>query len=186
MALLARRNLFHDLIRLAAVSAAQAQLAEARAYLEKTHIRSPLDGVVLRKFRHPGESVSTQFDSPIVTLADDGTLRVRLDVDEVDVARRQIGQSAYVLPRHTGTTNSPGRIVRVGRILGKKNLRTDEPSEHVDTKILETLVELGRGQKLPPGLRVNRYVRAGRVRSLESRYAHIRTYIEVIMCSQLV
>jgi len=33
-------------------------------------------------------------------------------------------------------------VIRVGNILGKKNVRTDEPSEHVDTKILETLVEL--------------------------------------------
>jgi HlyD family secretion protein len=76
----------------AAVGAAEAQLAEARAYLEKTYIRAPLDGVVLRKLRHAGESVSTQFDSPVVTLADDSTLRVRLDVDEVDVAKLRVGQ----------------------------------------------------------------------------------------------
>jgi HlyD family secretion protein len=48
-------------------------------------------------------------------------------------------------------------VIRVGRILGKKNLRTDEPSEHVDTKILETLVELDAGQPLPLGLRVDSY-----------------------------
>jgi len=42
----------------------------------------------------------------------------------------------------------------VGRIIGKKNVRTDEPAEHVGTKILETLVELNAGEKLPLGLRV--------------------------------
>jgi hypothetical protein len=51
-----------------------------------------------------------------------------------------------------------GRVIRVGRILGKKNIRTEEPSEHVDTKILETLVELDAGQQLPLGLRVDSYV----------------------------
>ena len=51
-----------------------------------------------------------------------------------------------------------GRVIRVGRILGKKNIRTDEPSEHVDTKILETLVELDAGQTLPLGLRVDAYL----------------------------
>lgn len=145
----------------AAVAVAQAQLAEARAYLEKTYIRSPLDGVVLRKFRHPGESVSTQFDSPIVTLADDSTLRVRLDVDEADVARLRVGQSAFVTVEAYGTRKFTGRVIRVGRILGKKNVRTDEPSERVDTKILETLVQLDPGQKLPLGLRVDAYVQAG-------------------------
>lgn len=144
----------------AAVSAARAQLAEARAYLEKTYIRSPLDGVMLRKFRHPGESVSTQFDSPIVTLADDATLRVRLDVDEVDVSRLRVGQPAFVTAETYGTQRFSGRVLRVGRILGRKNVRTDEASERVDTKVLETLVELDPGQRLPLGLRVDAYVKA--------------------------
>ena len=145
----------------AAVSAAEAQLAEARAYLEKTYVRAPLDGVVLRKLRHTGESVSTQFDSPVVTLADDSTLRVRLDVDEVDVARLRVGQPAFVTAEAYGNHRFTGQIIRVGRILGKKNVRTDEPSERVDTKILETLVELDPGQKLPLGLRVDAYVEPG-------------------------
>jgi HlyD family secretion protein len=142
----------------AAVASARAQLAEARAYLEKTFIRSPLDAVILRKFRHAGESVSTQFDSPIVTLADDSALRVRLDVDETDVAKLRVGQSAFVTAEAYGTRKFTGHVIRVGRILGKKNVRTDEPSERVDTKILETLVELDPGQKLPLGLRVDSYV----------------------------
>lgn len=142
----------------AAVASAHAQLAEARAYLEKTYIRSPLDAVILRKFRHSGESVSTQFDSPIVTLADDSTLRVRLDVDETDVAKLRVGQPAFVTAEAYGSQKFTGRVIRVGRILGKKNVRTDEPSERVDTKILETLVELDPGQKLPLGLRVDSYV----------------------------
>lgn len=143
----------------AAVDVAWAQLGEARAFLEKTYIRSPLNGIVLRKFKHPGESVSTQFDSPIVTLADESSLRVRLDVDETDVARLRVGQSAFVTAEAYGTERFTGHIIRVGRILGRKNVRTDEPSERVDTKILETLMELDPGQKLPLGLRVDAYVR---------------------------
>jgi ABC exporter DevB family membrane fusion protein len=142
----------------AAVASAHAQLAEARAYFEKTYVRSPLDAVILRKFRHAGESVSTQFDSPIVTLADDSALRVRLDVDETDVAKLHVGQPAFVTAEAYGAQKFTGHVIRVGRILGKKNVRTDEPSERVDTKILETLVELDPGQKLPLGLRVDSYV----------------------------
>jgi len=142
----------------AAVAAAQAQLSEARAYLEKTYVRAPIDGVILRKLRHAGESVSTQFDSPVVTLADDSVLRVRLDVDESDVACLRVGQTAFVTAEAYGAKKFTGRVIRVGRILGRKNVRTDEPSERVDTKILETLVELDPGQILPLGLRVDSYV----------------------------
>lgn len=144
----------------AAVATARAQLSEARAYLEKSYIRAPINGVILRKLRHNGESVSTQFDSPVITMADDSVLRVRLDVDESDVSKLQVGQRAYVTAEAYGTHKFWGRVIRVGRILGKKNIRTDEPSEHVDTKILETLVELDFGQTLPLGLRVDSYVQS--------------------------
>jgi len=48
----------------------------------------------------------------------------------------------------------------VGRILGKKNVRTDEPSEYADTKILETPLDLDPGQRLPVGLRVDACVQS--------------------------
>jgi HlyD family secretion protein len=145
----------------AAVTMARAQLAEARAYLEKSYIRAPMGGVILRKLRHNGESVSTQFDSPVITMADDSTLRVRLDVDESDVSKLRVGQNAYVTAETYGTQRFWGHVIRVGNILGKKNVRTEEPSEHVDTKILETLVELDPGQRLPLGLRVDSFVERG-------------------------
>ncbi|HLK05034.1 MAG TPA: HlyD family efflux transporter periplasmic adaptor subunit [Candidatus Acidoferrum sp.] len=142
----------------ASVAEARAQVDEAKAVFEKTFIRAPIDGVILRKLRHTGESVSTQFDSPVITMADDSVLRVRLDVDETDVAKLKVGQRAYVTAEAYGDQKFEGTVIRVGRILGKKNVRTDEPSEHVDTKILETLVELKAGERLPLGLRVDSFV----------------------------
>ncbi len=142
----------------ASVAEARAQLQEARAVYEKSFIRAPIDGVILRKMRRTGESVSTQFDSPVVTMADDSVLRVRLDVDETDVAKLEVGQRAYVTAEAYGARKFEGKVIRVGRILGKKNVRTDEPTEHVDTKILETLVELNPGERLPLGLRVDSFV----------------------------
>lgn len=142
----------------AAVALARAQMDEAQAWLEKTYVRSPLSGTVLRKHRRAGESVSTQFDSPIVTLADDSTRRVRVDVDETDVGKIAVGQRAWVTADAFAGQKFTGRVVRVGRLLGKKNVRTDEPTERVDTKILETLVELDSGRELPLGLRVDAFI----------------------------
>lgn len=142
----------------AGVALARAAVDEARAMLDKTTVRSPIDGVVFRKFRKPGESVSTQFDSPIVTLADRSRLRVRMEVDETDVARVRTGQPAYVTADAFGARRFEGRVVRVGQMLGRKNIRTDEPAERVDTKVLETLVELSGGRELPLGLRVQAFL----------------------------
>ena len=142
----------------AEVALARAALDEARALLQKTFLRAPIDGVVLRKHRRAGESVSTQFESPVVTVADRSRLRVRIDVDKADVARLRDGQTAYVTADAFGQRRFTGRVVRVGQVLGRKNVRTDEPTERVDTKVLETLIELADGHELPLGLRVQAFI----------------------------
>jgi HlyD family secretion protein len=139
---------------------AKAQLEEAQARYEKTFIRAPIDGAVLRKHHRSGESVSNSstVPDPILTIGDRKTLRVRMDVDETDVGKVHVGQKAYVTADAFGKQKFWGCVVRVGQQLGPKNVRTDEPVEKVDTKILETLVELDPGAPLPDGLRVDAFV----------------------------
>jgi HlyD family secretion protein len=140
------------------VSLARARVAEARALYDKTFIRAPIHGIILRRHRKAGESVSTQFDTPIVTMADDSVRRVRVDVDEADVAGITVGQHAYVTADAFGDRQFRGRVVRISRILGRKNVRTEEPAERIDTKVLETLVQLEDGRELPLGLRVQAFI----------------------------
>lgn len=146
----------------AEIAHAEAMLAEAQAMVEKTCIRAPLDGRVLRRYRKSGESVSGKGDTPILSLGDLRTLRVRVDVDETDVARLHLGQTAWVTADAYGDKRFTGKVVRIGQALGRKNVRTDEPTERVDTKILETLVELDPGQILPVGLRVDAFLEVQR------------------------
>ena len=139
---------------------AHAQLDEARAVYEKTFIRSSIDGTVLRKHHRAGESVSNSATSPdpILTIGDRRALRVRVDVDETDVSKVSVGQRAYVTADAFGKQKFWGHVIRVGQQLGPKNVHTDEPTEKVDTKILETLVELDSGARLPDGLRVDAFI----------------------------
>jgi len=144
----------------AGLQLAKSQLEEAQARYEKTFIRSPIDGSVLRKHHRSGESVSNSstVPDPILTIGDRKTLRVRVDVDETDVSKVRIGQGAYVTADVFGKQKFWGRVVRVGQQLGPKNVRTAEPAERVDTKIFETLVELEPGTQLPDGLRVDAFI----------------------------
>lgn len=143
----------------AAVRLAQASVAEARALLAKTVVRAPIDGVVLRRHKRTGESVSLEGPAAaVVTVADTRTLCVRVDVDERDVAALTVGQRAWVTAPAYGETRFAGRVIRVGAMLGRKTVRTDEPTEKADTKVLETLVELEPGTRLPVGLRVDAFL----------------------------
>src|SRR5205823_2150564 len=131
----------------------------ARARLDKTFIRAPIAGMVVRKRIHVGESVSPEApNAALFTIADIRTLRVRVDVDESDVGKIRLGQRAYVTAEAYSNQKFWGQVVRIGRVLGKKNIRTDNPAERVDTKILETLVELDSNQRLPLGLRVETFI----------------------------
>jgi HlyD family secretion protein len=142
----------------AEVAQARARVQEAEALLEKTYIRSPLNGVVLHRYLKTGESVSTNPSTQVLSLGDTSRLRVRVDVDETDVARLAPGQTAWVTADAYGKRKFTGRVVQIGQKLGRRNVRTDEPAERVDTKILETLVELDPGQTLPVGLRVDAFI----------------------------
>ena len=142
------------------LAAARAKVDQAEALYAKTFVRSPIDGTVLRKHHRVGESVSngSTVPDPVVTLGATARLRVRMDVDEGDVNKLAVGQSAYVTAEAYGDKKYWGHIVRIGQELGRKNVRTDEPTERVDMKILETLIELDGDQRLPVGLRVSTFV----------------------------
>ena len=145
------------------VRLARASLEEARARYAKTLLKSPIDGTVLRKHHRNGESVSNSstVPDPVVTIGDKKILRVRVDVDETEIGKVQVGQRAYVTADAFAGHKFWGRVVRVGEQLGRKNVRTDEPTERVDTKILETLVELDKGAQLPVGLRMDAFILGG-------------------------
>jgi HlyD family secretion protein len=140
----------------AAEAAAQAAVAGARAMLAKTAITSPIDGTILRRRVRVGETVSPEVEgTSLFSLANLDRLRIRVEVDEHDVARVALGQPAYVTASAYGARRFHARVSRVGRVLGRKRIRTDEAQERVDTKVLEVLLDLDPGVVLPIGLRVD-------------------------------
>lgn len=109
----AQQLLSRDELQVAAsrVSAAEAVLAQgqadvaiAEAELEKTVIRAPFRGVVVRKMAEVGESVAPMLpglnlsssSGAIVALADLDTLEVEADVSESNVAKLQARHAAEV------------------------------------------------------------------------------------------
>ena len=139
---------------------AQAQLNGNQAIFQKTFLRAPFDGTILRKHHRAGESItnSSVTPDPVFTVGDMAGLRVRVDVDESDVSRVAEGQRVYCVAAAYPGQKFWGRVIRVARQLGHKNVLTDEPREKVDTKIIETLVQLDAGVHLPVGLRVDAYI----------------------------
>lgn len=125
----------------AAVRGAEARLAEARARLGQRTVRAPEAGEVLQVKVRPGEYLQPGGVAPVV-LGDTRHLTVRVDVDERDVARVRVGAAATVRAKAFGDREFTGRVRELGHRMGRKNIRTDDPTERNDTKILEVVVAL--------------------------------------------
>ncbi len=151
----------------AAVAAAQAERALAEALLEKTRVRAPIAGTVLKRHLREGEFVAPLNPVPLATLGDLSRRYVRADVDELDIARVRTGQRAEVRSDAYADQVFAGTVTYVARRMGGRNLLSDDPAQRRDMKILETLIELDEGAELPIGLRVDVRIMAGQ-RALES------------------
>jgi len=74
---------------------AQAELDQARTNLSYATILAPISGVVASVATQEGETVAAGFDAPtFVVILDLGRLQVNTYVDEVDIGKIKVGQSA--------------------------------------------------------------------------------------------
>ena len=105
-----------------------------------------------------GEFFNTKGSDPMVIMGDTRVLRVRMDLNERDVARVRAGQTSFAQLPAYGDRRFPGRVVEISRRMGRKNVRSDDPTERIDTKILEVVCELDTPDGLVPGLRVTNYI----------------------------
>lgn len=162
----------------AQVDLARAQLAQAQDNYDHTFVRSPVDGVVVKRYMNPGESISYEsLYQPIVSVSDTTRLMVRTEIDETDIGKIQLGQRAEIRCDAFRGQAFYGRVVRISGGLGKKKITTDNPTEKVDTDVLESFVEVDPGSPLRVGLRVDVYIQMVRkenvlivpLRAVESR-----------------
>jgi HlyD family secretion protein len=97
------------------VDSARASLSTDETNLSKASIRSPIDGVVLTRTVDPGNAVAASLQAvTLFTIAEDLTqLQLRVNVDEADVGRVQVGQQASFTVSAFATRRFPANITRV-------------------------------------------------------------------------
>jgi ABC exporter DevB family membrane fusion protein len=147
----------------AELSLARAQLAQAQDNYDNTFVRSPVDGVVVKRYMNPGESISYEsLYQPIVSVSDTTHLMVRAEIDENDIGKIQVGQRASIRCDAFRGHTFYGHVVRISGGLGPKKIQTDNPTEKIDMDVLESFVEVDPGTPLRVGLRVDVYIELAR------------------------
>jgi HlyD family secretion protein len=87
----------------------EAQLAQARIDLERTAIKAPVDGIVVKRSIEPGQTVAASLQSPeLFVIAKNLTdMQVETSIDEADVGRIRVGQKAsFTVDAFAGRTFS--------------------------------------------------------------------------------
>jgi HlyD family secretion protein len=137
----------HDLlVAQAAIRRAQADAAAIRARLDRLTVRSPIAGIVLKRYLEPGELAPIE-DQPAIVVGDLSALHLRAQVDERDAPRLRAGcRGVAFLPGRSGRPCDL-RLVRIEPLAVPKRQATAAHSEVIDTRVIEVLFRLERADK---------------------------------------
>jgi len=122
-----------------AVDQAQAGLTDAKSSLQKTSLYSPMSGRVTRVVVEQGETaVPGTFNkdaATLLTISDMSVLETRVKVDETDVARIKIGDSAQVQIDAFQDTTFVGRVTKISNSSVKAATSTSDQAVDYEVTI---------------------------------------------------
>jgi HlyD family secretion protein len=151
------------------LNVAQAEWRVAQAALEKTQIRAPADGVVLRVDAKAGELSVPSIGPAMVVIGDVSALRVRAEVNEQDLGRIRIGQGVLVRAGAFHGREFEGKVSSVARVVGPSRINSGDPRKFSDVDVLEVLVDLPSPGPLLVGEQVDVYFKSDRGEQVETQ-----------------
>ena len=146
----------------AQVLAAEARLEQAKTALERLTMKAPIDGEILKIHYNIGEYYNPIGAQSLLVMGDVQKLRIRIELDERDLAKVKIGTQGHFIADAYGSEKFAFTITDFGRRMGKKELKSDDPRERNDTRVLNIYgrVEGGDIKQLIPGLRVTAFMQS--------------------------
>jgi HlyD family secretion protein len=125
-------------------ASAIAEVRRLDALLAKTVIVAPIDGVVVTRDVHPGETIAA--GAALLTIADLRRTRIEAEVDEYDGGRVRLGAPVTIASEgYEGQWR--GTVEEIPDSVTSRRLKPQDPSKPIDTRVL--LVKVALGQPLP-------------------------------------
>jgi HlyD family secretion protein len=120
------------------VESANSNLKLAIARLERTIIRAPQSGKILKILAHSGEAISNQ---GILEIGNTQQMYVVAEVYETDVSRVKVSQTAIIYSS-AFSKNIIGIVEQVGLKVGKKDVLNTDPAAKIDARVVEVKIRL--------------------------------------------
>jgi len=121
---------------------AKATLEQARVDLDKTVVKAPISGAILKVNVRLGEYAQAGvLPDPLMTMGSVDPLHVRVDIDETETWRVRPGHSAIARLRGNPDISAPLTFVRFEPYVLPKRSLSGDTTERVDTRVLQVLYE---------------------------------------------
>jgi multidrug efflux pump subunit AcrA (membrane-fusion protein) len=125
---------------------AEAQVASAHTTAGLHQVRAPRSATVLQVRTRAGEYATAGPGpgnaDPLMVLGETVPLHVRIDVDESEIDRAALGQSAVISPRGNAGRRVRATFVRAEPLVVPKRSLTNQSSERVDVRVLQLIYAL--------------------------------------------
>jgi len=125
----------------------KAALQQAMVDLDKTVVRAPIDGAILKVNVRLGEFAQAGvLSDPLMTMGSIDPLHVRVDIDETETWRVRPGRSALARLRGNPGISAPLSFVRFEPYVLPKRSLSGDTTERVDTRVLQAIYAFAPSQ----------------------------------------
>lgn len=140
-----------------ALTQSRSDLRLAYQALERTRIRAPSAGTVLRVDAKVGELTGPASPQPLVTFGDLSQIKVRAEVEERDLGKIRLGQRVVVRTDAFLDMDFTGRVTAIASAIGAPNIISRGPRRPSDVDVLEVVATLDNASEMITGMRVDVY-----------------------------
>lgn len=143
------------------VEIAEANLTTILVDIERSTVRSPIDGTVLKVNIHTGELADVRHVNDPLMVLGSLDLNLRVDVDQNDLWRLQDKARATAYLQDKPSIRFPLEWVRLEPYVASKKNLTNQSNEQVDTRVLQVLYRIGVSEhRLFVGQQLDVYIEA--------------------------
>ena len=86
---------------------------------------------------------------------------VRAEVEERSLTQVKVGQKVQIVPESDQDSSYPGSVVRIAGVMGSRKLRSDDPSERADERVVEVVVDAEQAPVLVGQRVLVKFLKAG-------------------------
>ncbi len=121
---------------------AKATVNQIKTEIQRTIVRSPLDGAVLQIKIHEGEILPQDVSKPAMLIGNTDELFLRVNINQLDIPFFRENSPATAFLQGDSHYEFPLEFVRIEPYLVTKQFLTNDVTEKVDTRVLQIIYRI--------------------------------------------